>query len=312
MRVIDGHCDVLYKMFLQQDIDFYKDDPRLKVTYAGMKKANMLLQFFAVFLPETLSPPTFDHIVQYIDIFHNKVLNHPDIVFVKNSRDLTHVFEHNKIGALLSLEGVDALAGHLAYLRVLYYLGVRAVGITWNEANWAADGVMEPRKGGFTKKGKLLVNECNQTGLIMDVSHLSIKAFWELAELSSRPFIASHSNAYAVCPHPRNLNDDQIKAIIQVGGQIGITFVPHFLHGAATPSMTHIVRHIEHVCSLGGAYHLGFGSDFDGFTNDLPGLERVEKYNRLADQLCKYYQSDLVERWLYQNWYNFLQKQLPE
>lgn len=312
MKVIDAHCDVLYKMFNNPDIDFSREDHRLEVTYPGLQQADVLLQFFAVYLSESLSPPTFDHIVRYVDIFHHRIVNNPRMIFVKNKRDLTMALVDNKIGALLSLEGVDALAGNLAYLRVLYYLGFRAIGITWNEANWAADGVMEPRKAGFTKKGKLLVKECNQLGLILDVSHLSVRAFWELTELSTRPFIASHSNAYAICPHPRNLSDGQIQALIQLGGQIGITFVPQFVYGMGQPAIADVLRHIDHVCSLGGSHHIGFGSDFDGYDRDLIGLTRVSEYDHLVEALYQHYSSEDVERFLYKNWYNYLYRELPE
>lgn len=310
MKIIDAHCDVLYKMYLNREIDFFRHDPQLAVTYPGLKRANMLLQVFAIFLPETLSPPTFEHIAEYVDLFHNKVLAHDDLVFVKNARDLRKAFEQNKLGALLSLEGVDGLSGNLAYLRVLYYLGARAVGITWNHANWAADGVMEPRKGGFTAKGRALVKECNRLGMILDVSHLSIKGFWELTEMSSRPFIASHSNAYAVCPHPRNLSDEQIKAIIDKGGTIGITFVPKFVFEAAPATISHLLLHIDHICSLGGSRHIGFGSDFDGTDHYPIGLDKVEKYDNLVNELLKRYSSEQVEGFLYKNWYRFLESQL--
>jgi membrane dipeptidase len=310
MKIIDAHCDVLYKMFLNRELDFFAGDPRLDVTYPGLKKAGVALQFFAIYLPDSLASPTFDHILEYIDLFHRNILTRDDVIFVKNAQDLQNALGQNKPGALLSLEGVDGLEGNLAHLRILYYLGVRAVGITWNYANWAADGVMEPRKGGFTSKGRQLIQECHRLGMIVDVSHLSVKGFWELAEMSDEPFIASHSNAYAVCPHPRNLSDEQIREIIRRGGVIGVTFVPKFVYAASPPSLHHILLHIDHICGLGGGRNIGFGSDFDGIDTYIPGLEKVEAYERLVNELVKHYPADLVERLLYKNWQHFLEKQL--
>lgn len=102
---------------------------------------------------------------------------------------------------------------------------MRFLGITWNYANWAADGVLEQRNGGFTEKGRMLIEWCNDSGMLLDVSHLSQAGFWELADLSTRPFIASHSNAAAICGHVRNLNDEQIKALIAMDGRMGLTFI---------------------------------------------------------------------------------------
>ncbi|MCZ4142781.1 dipeptidase, partial [Escherichia coli] len=133
---------------------------------------------------------------------------------------------------LLTLEGVDGLEGNLFYLQLCYEMGIRIVGLTWNYANWAADGVMEQRGAGLTEKGKALVGRCNEIGMLLDVSHLTEKGFWELTELSERPFIASHSNSYEVCPHVRNLKDDQIRAIVARNGRVGLTFVPWFVKQA--------------------------------------------------------------------------------
>ncbi|MNV60055.1 Membrane dipeptidase [compost metagenome] len=208
---------------------------------------------------------------------------------------------------------MDALAGNLTHLRILYHLGVRSAGLTWNYANWAADGVMEPRKGGFTKKGKLMLKEIETMGIIVDVSHLSVAAFWELIEVYPKPFIASHSNAIQICPHPRNLSDDQIKAIIQCKGLMGITFVPYFLDNLnPTVQISSILKHIDHVCALGGESHIGFGSDFDGIEQWVKDLRHVGQYGNIIEALCKNYTESQVEAFLYGNWRNFMLVNLPQ
>ncbi|WP_338043572.1 dipeptidase [Paenibacillus hamazuiensis] len=310
--IIDAHCDALMKMFVNRKLDFYQDEPDLDVNYERMAEAGVKVQFFALFLPEALERPGFEHLLEYIDIFYRKVQRKGMVSLIKNQSDLRTVFTKERHGAILSLEGVDVLAGNEMYARIVYQLGVRFAGITWNYANWAADGVMEPRKGGFTLRGKKFIKECNDLGIILDVSHLSVKGFWELAELSQKPFIASHSNALAVCPHPRNLNDEQIKAIIKADGTIGITFVPYFVRSEGPARITDILRHIDHVCSLGGADHLGFGSDFDGIKEWVHGLEHAGRYGNLVDELCKHYKASEIEAFLWGNWYRFLEKNLPE
>ena len=218
----------------------------------------------------------------------------------------------DRIGALLSLEGVDSLQGNLAYLRILYHLGVRIVGVTWNRANWAADGVLEPRKGGFTAAGMDLIKECNRLGMIMDVSHLSEKAFWELLESSRKPVIASHSNASAISPRLRNLSDDQIRSLIQTGGVMGITFVPPFVSDEQPVPIDRILRHIDHVCALGGRCHIGFGSDFDGIKEWIAGLEHAGRYDRLVNLLLRHYREEDARLFLHGNWFRYFMKQLPD
>jgi membrane dipeptidase len=310
MKIIDAHCDVLSKMLQYPGIEF-TDGSQLDVTLPRLKEADMLMQSFAIYLPEKIHP-SFDDVLQCVEIFYRKVLIHPGMRMIRSRTDLINASANGQIGAMLTLEGVEGLMGNFNYLRILYYLGVRSIGITWNYANWAADGVLEKRQGGFTEKGRKLVRECNDLGIIVDVSHLSEKGFWELAEMSDKPFIASHSNALEICPHPRNLNNNQIKAIIQAGGNIGITFVPWFISSNGMVGMSQILSHIDHICSLGGATHIGFGSDFDGTERWVNGLEHPGKYIDLGNMLSKHYTDAEVKGFLWGNWYDFYLKNLPD
>lgn len=275
MKIIDGHCDAISKLYANPQLDFYKEDPELNVSYPRLKRAGVKIQSFAIYLSDRLRYPSFDHVLNMIDLFHRKIVSTPHMHFIKNVRDLYQIEQNDQIGALLTLEGLDALLGNMTYLRLLSDLGVRSIGITWNYANWAADGVMEPRKGGFTLKGKRMLKEAEGLGIIMDVSHLSVKGFWELVELYPRPFIASHSNALQLCAHPRNLSEEQIQAIVQRKGQIGLTFVPYFVDSGPQVTISHLLAHIDYMCSLGAEYHIGFGSDFDGIEQWIKGLEHA-------------------------------------
>lgn len=218
----------------------------------------------------------------------------------------------SKPWGLITLEGVDGLEGNLFYLELCFQMGVRIVGLTWNHANWAADGIMEKRGASLTTKGRELVHLCNRTGMLLDVSHLSEKGFWELADLSERPFIASHSNSYSVCSHVRNLKDDQIQAIIAREGRIGLTFVPWFVKEHEVVHIEDLLPHIEHICSLGGAHHLMMGSDFDGIPVKIQGLENAGCYPKLTEVLLKHYDEALVHGWLWRNAMRYLGEHLPE
>ncbi|XID92441.1 dipeptidase [Paenibacillaceae bacterium WGS1546] len=311
MKIFDAHCDVLSKLLENPELDFVRGRQGLDVTLERMLEAGIGFQNFAVYLPERWAGE-FRYALESLDLFHERIVSEPQIRFVRTSRDLRLASEEGRIGALLSLEGVDSLNGNLAYLRILHRLGVRTVGITWNRANWAADGVLEPRNGGFTARGMELIAECNRLGLIMDVSHLSENGFWELIEAARKPVVASHSNASGISPRLRNLTDAQIRAVIHAGGVIGITFVSPFLSAEEPVGMDDILPHIDRICSLGGSRCIGFGSDFDGIKQWIVGLEHAGKYDRLVNLLLKHYREDDVERFVCGNWFRFYLRHLPD
>ena len=309
--IIDAHCDVLMKLYLNPQLDFYQDSRELDASYPKLQQAGVKVQFFAIYIPEKVANPSFEHVLQFVDLFHRRVIQRDWMRFVKSAQDLEAVMRGDAMGALLTLEGADALMGDLTNLRILFYLGVRCIGITWNYANWAADGIMEPRKGGFTIKGKKMLAEMQRLGMLVDVSHLSVRGFWEVVEETTRPFMASHSNARALCAHPRNLSDDQIRAIIGRQGLIGVTFVPFFVSSQSPVQVDDVLRHIDHIASLGGERNIGFGSDFDGINEWIEGLENAGKYDRLLNALCRHYQEEQVKRFLSGNWERFLKSNLP-
>lgn len=315
MKIFDAHCDVLNKLWEHPGLDFVhgRDSPgvSLDVTLDRLTASGVGVQNFAVYLDEPHSGD-FQHVLECVDLFYERILCHPQMRLIRTKRDLQWAAGSDRIGALLSLEGVDGLQGNLTYLRILFQLGVRSVGLTWNYANWAADGVLEPRQGGLTAKGVKLIAECNRLGIILDVSHLSERGFWELAERSAKPFIASHSNADAVCRRRRNLNDGQIAALIRAGGVIGVTFVPDFVSSEPAVTPDRLLSHIDHICSLGGSRHIGLGSDFDGIKSKMVGLEHAGCYPRLINLLQKHYREEEVERFVYRNWHDFYMRHLPE
>ncbi|WP_195573301.1 dipeptidase [Paenibacillus sp. 1001270B_150601_E10] len=311
-RLIDFHCDVLYKMLYTGEVDFVQHDTR-DVTLPKLREGGVGLQVLALFVEPSLvtGPPRFSQLVRMIDLYHEEMLKHPELQAIRWKQDLEEWQQASKIGTILSLEGVDALEGDLVYLRTLYHLGVRFVGLTWNHSNWAVDGTLEPRQGGFTETGKQLIEECERLGITLDVSHLNEKAFWELLELTDRPIIASHSNAASVFKHPRNLTDDQIKAIIDRNGRIGITYVPYFVADKEEVTIEDLVKHIDHIVELGGSKNLMLGSDFDGIDKKIKGLEHAGQHPALLEALEKQYGQAFVQDIAHTNAYRFLKENLP-
>jgi membrane dipeptidase len=310
MKIIDSHCDLLLKMSDFPEVEFDHRDERITVSYSRLLEGQVAVQFFAIYL-DSAKPYTFDRILTDADNFWRKIIPQPGVDFIRTREDLRKSVNGNKLGAILSLEGVDGLGGSFANLHILHALGLRCLGFTWNNGNWAADGIGEPRGGGFTLAGRKLIRECDKLGIIMDVSHLSENAFWELAELSESPFIASHSNARAICPHRRNLTNEQINAIIARDGRIGITLVPWFVK-SASPQISDVLRHIDHICALGGTGQIAIGSDFDGIGEWIPGLEHPGKFGNLVEALLKAFSRKDVEGFLFGNMYRYLETRLPE
>ncbi|AHV97784.1 dipeptidase [Paenibacillus sabinae] len=311
--VADFHCDALSKMVEEPAIRF-EDDPRLDVTAERLLAGGVHLQCFAIYLSEKWGKPRFEQVLSQIEKFRGKVVGKGGLRPLRWREETAELTKRPSNGpgwGMLSLEGADGLEGNLFYAELIFELGVRFLGLTWNYANWAADGVLEKRNAGFTEKGRELVKWCNDSGMLLDVSHLSESGFWELAELSKRPFIASHSNARSIFAHPRNLTDDQIRAIIGMDGRMGLTFVPYFVTDRKEVVPEDLLRHIEHVCALGGEKHLMLGSDFDGIDSWIKGLGHPGHYPAFAELLLRHYSEESVKGWLYGNAVSYLTSNLP-
>ncbi|MDP4163430.1 MAG: dipeptidase [Bacillota bacterium] len=300
MHIFDAHCDVLYKLINDPAIDFKKANS-IHVNLEGMKQAGIKVQCFAIFVSPSVHPDVaFNAALYMADLFFEKIIkNNKELKFITTQQQIMQLKE-NEIGAILTLEGCDSIGKDLLKLKTLLRLGVTAVGLTWNDANYVSDGAMEERGAGLTKFGKEVVNILNSSGIWCDVSHLSERGFWDVMELADYPF-ASHSNCYSLCPHPRNLRDEQISALIDRDSVMGLTFVPHFLSGREEASISDILRHLDHVCSLGGEKNVGFGSDFDGTDKTVAGLSSVKDYETLKNELLKYYTDIQVADFLYKN-----------
>ncbi|PFA67934.1 diguanylate cyclase [Bacillus sp. AFS015802] len=301
--IFDAHCDVLMKLYLDPGKKAFQSKNGLHITYPQLLHSSSKVQLFAIYIPSYLKPgQRFQAALEMVNLFHQQILDpNPKLKFITSKKDIERLSE-DEIGAMLTLEGAEAVEEDLTKLEILYRLGVRSVGLTWNWANAAADGALEPRGGGLTNFGREIVSFLNSKGLWTDVSHLCENAFWEVIEAADHP-VASHSNAYSICPNPRNLKNDQIQAMIKKDSVMGITFVPPFLNKKGTAGISDVIRHIEHICSLGGENHIGFGSDFDGITDTVQGLSTYSHYDNLINTLLRYYTEKQVRRFLFENFF---------
>ncbi|WP_234987290.1 dipeptidase [Bacillus sinesaloumensis] len=287
-------------MWMDPTIDF-KDSANLHITYNRLKASGSKVQCFAIYIPEEVKPESrFEVALEMVEIFYTKIVApFPLLKLVRTKEDILALKEE-EIGVLLTLEGCDAIEQSIVRLQSLLRLGVSSVGLTWNYANYVADGVGEPRGGGLSTFGTEVVRELNLASVWTDVSHLSVRGFWDVIEVADYP-IASHSNAKAICNHRRNLDNEQIEALIKKNGMIGITFVPQFLSSHGHASINDVLRHLDYICSLGGENHVGFGSDFDGITDTTSGLENFSGYEALINMLLKHYSENQVKKFLFNN-----------
>lgn len=315
MFICDCHCDTLTELY-NKNASLYENEQHFDI-----KRQIALgggLQFCAIYVPTEVfryqgglryTLCLLDKYNQEIKKLHE---NGIDVLQVRTAEDAGNVLKH-KAATLLAIEEGGAIDGSLEALRCLYELGVRAMTLTWSNRNDIADGINEEATGsGLTLFGKQVVAEMNRLGMLVDVSHISTAGFWSVIETSTKPIIATHSNAKSLCSHPRNLNDEQIKALAQNGGLAGITFAGQFLeedwHNACIES---VYKHIDYMLNLiGNDDHIGFGSDFDGISHPPYNIQGVQDYKPLIEYLSKYYSNETINKITHQNVINLLQKVL--
>jgi membrane dipeptidase len=289
MFVMDAHCDTLMdivegrRRLADKDKGGQLDLPR-------MIEAGVSAQIFAIYVSKEYLPGGgARRALQFVDAFYREIEDNSDkLIFATTGSDVDEAREEGKIAALLSIEGGEALDGRIELLRIFYRLGVRLMTLTWSLRNELADGAFEERTGGgLTRFGVEVVEEMDRLGMVVDVSHLSEAGFWDVVEVSKRPIIASHSNSKSLCSHPRNLTDDQAKAIAKKGGVIGVNFAGYFL-GEGRRSLTGVIDHIDHLCTVVSPEHVGLGSDFDGLPfEQLPDeLKDVSGLPKIAEGLA--------------------------
>jgi len=279
LTVVDCHCDTILEVARGRS-SLCKPSHAGHVDVFRMREGGVKVQFFAAYIEPAYKPyGSLTRALQLIDTFYSETEAGRDIIVPGfNLRQIRNKLKEDKIVAILGIEGGEVLNGELAVLRVLYRLGVRFLGLTWNQRNQLADGVGERiTGGGLTNFGREVVKEMNRLGMIIDLAHISEAGFWNVLELSRDPVMVSHANCYGLCSHPRNLSDDQIKALAERGGVMGLSFVPDFL-GSGRNGIEVFLDHVDFVAGLAGTQVIAIGSDFDGIEKTPEGLEDSRCY----------------------------------
>lgn len=243
-------------------------------------------QCFAVFIPDDVrGPAAMAYFERTVRFYKAQLRLHISrLQAVRTSNDIEAALEAGRIGCMLTVENGSVLAGDMKNVRKLAEAGVKILTLTWNAANEIAGG--QASGEGISFFGRMAVAVLEQNGIIIDVSHLSDKGFEDLTQFAKRPFIATHSNSRVVCPHKRNLTDEQFLHIVENGGLVGINFFPKFVSGGDDYTFEELADHIGHFLALGGENTVALGSDFDGaaMPSWLSGVQDVPKlYERMVN-----------------------------
>jgi membrane dipeptidase len=342
--IFDGHNDTLLSLIRGergQDVTFFSKSNKGHVDFPRAKKAGFAGGFFAVYSPsegfdleahmtttETgytmqLSPPRDrqlalqDTLVMANLLFKIERESKGKFKVVRTIKDLQQCLKTGVMAAIFHIEGAEAIDKDLETLELLYQAGLRSLGPVWSRQNTFGSGVpfsfpLHPNSGdGLTNWGKTLVKTCNDLGIMIDLSHITEKGFWDVYALSNKPLVATHSNAYALSNSPRNLTDDQLRAIRDTDGMVGLNFAVSFLREDGHPNqdtpISRMVDHIDYLVDKVGISRVGLGSDFDGarIPNEIKDVTGLPKLVKALGK--RGYDEKALEKICYKNWLRVLQ-----
>lgn len=307
MKWIDLHCDALMKLEQDPSINF-SDDPRLDINYVNLKKGNVRSQAFAIFVhPSDPIETQYETALKQVECFYTRVLTTPGMKHLKTWEDF--LVEDDQIGAFLTLEGVGPIGNDISKLGYLIEQGVLSVGLTWNPANLAADGIGEQRNAGLSEFGFKIVEYLNRHRILCDVSHLSHQSFEDVLN-HAKYVLASHSNCFSLCSHPRNLTDHQIQRMVDKQAMIHLVLNPPFVSTKDAVQIQDLAPHIHHLTELGASHLIGMGSDFDGITEKVVNLTDWSCGDSLEEVLLSGLTKDVVQSIQSSNFLNYIRRLL--
>lgn len=297
--VVDLHADTLLyvadggRRLAVRSGSGHVDLPRLR-------QGGVDVQVFAVYIAPRYAPDRgYQRASQLLEAFERELRANDRMALCTTVEDIHRAGATGRLAAVLSIENAEAIGDRVERVDELWRRGVRIMSLTWNGSNRLADGVGGTEHGGLSAFGRLVLARMQRLGIVVDVSHLSESAFWQVVGATRGPIVATHSNAAAVRPHRRNLTNDQLRAIARRGGVVGINFYPEFLGG---DTIDHVLRHVEHMLRVMGPDHVALGTDYDGIGRTPKGLEDASKLPRLTEAMVQRgYRPEVVRKILGQN-----------
>ena len=338
LKIIDGHSDLLSRSLNDEVLSsesFFTQWQNCHLDFPRLLQSFVRVLICAVFVPNPLSEQK--ESIETEDGFRRPLANPIDKDYAQSEtakmlaiyselierasgqflpitdcKTLDRVLEGEERGSVLMFEGADMIEPDLSNLEEYYNIGLRILSLTWSRKNSFATGVPyefpgSPDQGpGLSDEGRALVERCNSLGILIDVSHLNAKGFWDVMKLAKLPVVATHSGVHAKCPCPRNLTDEQLRAIADTGGLVGVTFSTSEIRSDGkldvnTPVQA-ISEHVLHAIEVMGSEYVAFGSDFEG-TIIPDEIQDICGYNVLINDLKgrKVGQEDLAKI-SFKNW----------
>jgi membrane dipeptidase len=328
--LVDGHNDLPYQLREKGDLSFEKLDisrpqKRLHTDIPRLRQGGVGAQFWSAYVSTEHKGTVVRETLEQIDVIHRMVRAYPDDLEMASSvDDVLRIHKAGKIASLIGVEGGHSIDNSLAVLRMYHALGVRYLTLTHTATlDWADSATDKPKSNGLSEFGEQVVLEMNRLGMLVDISHVSADTMKAAIRVSKAPVIASHSSAYALAEHPRNVPDDVLKLVHENGGVVMVNFYPGFLtpegaratrdgakvmrelrekypdekdykaamdvwrkeHPYPTGSVATVVDHVEYIIKVAGIDHVGLGSDFDGIEKVPAGLEDVSCYPAITQEL---------------------------
>jgi membrane dipeptidase len=330
--LIDGHNDLPWQFREKKDLSFNQIDisrpqKSLHTDIPRLRQGGVGAQFWSAWVPaETMKDGTAGRqTLEQIDVIHRMVRAYPDtFVMAYSVDDILRAHKEGKIASLIGIEGGHSIDNSLGVLRMLYALGARYMTLTHSEnLAWADSATDKPVHHGLTAFGEQVVLEMNRLGMLVDISHVSAETMRHTLRITRAPVIASHSSAFALAAHPRNVPDDVLRLVAKNGGVVMVNFFPGFIlpegaramqkmfevardmrkrypneeefrlalkewlreHPIPSGSVHNVVDHIEHIIKTAGIDHVGLGSDFDGINAVPKQLEDVSCYPYITQEL---------------------------
>jgi len=330
--VIDGHNDLPYQFRERKDllfraIDIAQPQPKLHTDIARLRQGNVGAQFWSAYVDAATAKTgtAVKLTLEQIDVIHRFVKKYPDTFeMASTAADIVRIRKQGKIASLIGVEGGHSIDNSLGVLRTYYSLGVRYMTLTHSDnLDWADSATDAPKLKGLSPFGEDVVREMNRLGMLVDISHISADTMRHVLRVAKAPVIASHSSAFALAGHARNVPDDVLKLLPRNGGVIMVNFYSGFItpegarrsrdlvpayreikkrypneeefnaawaqwkkeHPLPRGSIHDVVDHIEHIIKVAGVDHVGLGSDFDGINSTPVQLEDVSTYPRITQEL---------------------------
>jgi membrane dipeptidase len=332
LPVFDGHNDLpgaMRERTLEHfdDCDLAEPRPEFHTDIPRLLTGGVGAQFWSVYVSASTEKTgdALERTLEQCDLVHRMIARYPDVFeLASTADDVERIRRSGKIASLLGIEGGYSIEDSLAALRMFYALGVRYMTLTHSDTtSWADSATDAPRHGGLSEFGERVVREMNRIGMLVDISHVSVECMDDVLRVSTAPIIASHSSAFALAPHPRNVPDDILVRVAKNGGVVMVNFASGFIvreNAVKTANMFEVRRqfaeqypdeavrrekfrewqaslklergtvldvvdHIEHIARVAGVDHVGLGSDYDGISMLPEQLEDVSGYPYITQEL---------------------------